>query len=228
MSTYLNESFLKHIDKSYIKTIFEIGAHNGWDTVQLLRFYSPDKIHAFECNPEAINLCQSTYNQFDSSNVIKFNKLAIWINNGTTDFYPVEFSYHKHLNPDADPNKFERNIGMSSCFRESGIYGEKILQNHIIVDCVTLDSYCDSNCVDKIDLLCMDTQGAEFHILSSSPKILNKIKYIILEMNKIEVYSGQKVYDDVKTFLENNGFYMAEFVSQCDSFGDGLFINKNI
>ena len=74
----------------------------------------------------------------------------------------------------------------------------------------------------------MDTQGAEYDIIEGSLNILPNIKYIILEMNKMEVYKNQKIYDDVKNILENNGFYMAEFVSQCDSFGDGLFINKNL
>jgi FkbM family methyltransferase len=226
MTTYLNPNFLKHINKININTIFEVGAHNGYDSIELIKYYNPVSFHSFECNPEAIELCKRTYTQLDPLKIIKFNEIALWKHNGATEFYPVQYSYHKHLNPSNDPSKYERNIGMSSCFLETGIYGEKIIQNKIHVSCMTLDSYCIINNISQIDLLCMDTQGSEFDILSASPNILKNIKYVILEMNKIEVYKGQKIYNQIKSFLEINGFNMAEFISQCDDFGDGLFIKN--
>ena len=227
MSTYTNHFFLNFIDKTKVKTIFEIGTRDGWDTLSLYNYYQTEDIHTFECNPESVQITKQIYNQ-NKMNFVKFNNMAIWKTTGKIKFYPVKHSYHKHLNPNGDPSFFEKNIGASSCYPESGLYGEKYIQDEIFVNSITLNDYCFNNNIKSIDLLCMDTQGAEYDIIEGSLNILPNIKYIILEMNKMEVYKNQKIYDDVKNILENNGFYMAEFVSQCDSFGDGLFINKNI
>jgi len=62
-----------------------------------------------------------------------------------------------------------------------------------------------------IDVLSMDCQGSEWNIMHSvSEEDWNNILFVILEVEFAEIYLGQKLYPEVKEFLESKGFELLE------------------
>lgn len=209
--SYLN--FVNKIDKDSVKSIFEIGSRDAKDACQLSHFFKCH-VFAFECNPVAIEICK---HNIDTNPNITLLPLAIWNRSGPMSFYRV----------------IAGNIGASSCFKFNpearnypDIVAEGLVQEEIIVNAIRLDEFLEINDIDSIDLLCMDVQGAAFEVLDSLGKYLEKVKYIIVELETHPIYKGEVLYDDIEEYLTYRGFQRASNALDKDGlFGDVLYIN---
>ena len=65
-STYLEQRFLNKIDRSQIKTIFEVGSLHALDAILLQKYYNCP-VYAFECNPINIERIKMNIHKYDSS-----------------------------------------------------------------------------------------------------------------------------------------------------------------
>jgi hypothetical protein len=80
--------------------------------------------------------------------------------------------------------------------------------------------------INKIDLLCMDTQGYELNILKGYDDLLKNIKYVILEEPKENIneiylpknvhskYIGAPTSSEIKSFMNNNNFIEIERIEE--------------
>ena len=85
--------------------------------------------------------------------------------------------------------------------------------------------------IEDIDLLNIDTQGYEMEVLKGSRKLLSQgIKYIILEVNKKELYEGCPLVKDIDNFLKKFGFVRTDTHYWMDSYswGDAFYIKKEL
>ena len=82
--------------------------------------------------------------------------------------------------------------------------------------------------IKKINILWMDTQGAELLILEGLEEKINDIDIIHTEVEFIQMYKNQPLFNDIKSFLNKNNFLLIKFTSFSKFFGDAVFINKNI
>ena len=71
MTEYWNEKFLKKIGSSAIKTIVEVGARYGDESIQLSKIFNNSTVYSFECNPLTVNICKDKLK--DYSNITFFN-----------------------------------------------------------------------------------------------------------------------------------------------------------
>lgn len=220
LSTYTQDIFTRHIDKDKIDVIFELGSRDCRDAIIVDRYYEPKAVYAFECNPECIKTCEKILKKHRDQANIHLIKKAVWSESKGIKFYPVLESYFK-----SQPHIKRKNPAASSCFRESGTYLEKFFQKEIEVNAVRLDDFCDENNINKIDLICMDLQGAEYHALLGLGDMLDQVRYIITELEKIPIYEGQHCFDDVNQLLEGHNFKMVDCV-EGDTGGNFLFVNK--
>ena len=69
------------------------------------------------------------------------------------------------------------------------------------VKTITLDAFCKKKNIKKIELLKIDTEGHEFHVLKKGKKILNKTKII-----QIEIMDNKKLFK--KKFIQINNFLL--------------------
>jgi len=206
-------TFTDRIDKSKIKTIFEIGSRDAKDAIELSDLFH-QHVFAFECNPTAIELCKA--NIGDNPN-ITLVPLGVWDTSGELSFFRV----------------LDGNIGASSFFEFNpqarnypDIVEEGLVQEEIKVSTVRLDEYLNENNIENIDLLCMDVQGAAFEVLSSLGTQLAKVKYIIVELETHPIYSGEMLYEEVDRFLIQSGFErVSEALESGSLFGDVLYRN---
>lgn len=87
--------------------------------------------------------------------------------------------------------------------------------------------------IEIIDRLKLDTQGTEYEILEGCGEMLNKVKTITCEVEHIELYKNQKLYQDINEYLKNYGFEFIKWDRQVRwgndlIFGDAVYINKNV
>lgn len=203
---YLNTEFTKHINKKDVNIIFEAGSRDGLDAIKLRDYYTDSKIYAFECNPEGIKLCK--HNLQDEKNIIFTEKGLAELNEQKTfySFNSEQTTHHNH--------------GVSSFFRHKE--ESWVPQTKITVECITIDSFCQQNNIQKVDMFCFDMQGGEYYALQGAQNILKTVKYIILE-NDAHCYQQTPDYSKLELFLQENNFVP---IARANS--DILFVNNSL
>ena len=224
-SDYLRPEFLAHIPRSDVQIIFELGARDGADAVAL-RDYFGAEVTCFECNPHGIaistvNLAREPY--------IKLVSRAAWDSNTEIDFYPVVEAKWQDGRPVVDQfGALSSNIGASSCYRARGDYLQRYVQEQIRVKAIRLEDYCMEQSVERIDLLCVDVQGAALRALRGLGTMLGNVKYVLIELEFREIYEGQDLYRETSEFLRSSGFDEVVAIPRDDWFSDFFYIRRGM
>ena len=181
-----------------VEVIFDVGACHALESVELAKKYPNAKVYTFEANPVTYNVCLENTKGYDSISVINE---AVNDYDGTCKFYPMDKD--KTITTWEDGNQ-----GASSLYRANGAYDfiEKYVQYEIEVPCTRLDTFCQKNSIDKIDIIWMDLQGAELKALQSLGPLLETVQIIHTELEMNPMYEGQCLFRDVNEFLSDNGF----------------------
>lgn len=102
---------------------------------------------------------------------------------------------------------------------EVGGSGQRLdlrIKERIAVELRTLDELAAGAGLDgAIDLLKIDTQGAELHVLRGATGILPRVRLIWVEVSFRALYEGSALFADVHAFLSARGF-------RCYSIHDGF------
>lgn len=208
---YLN--FVSKIKNRQVKSIFEIGSRDALDAIQLSKYFRCH-VFAFECNPQAIEICKFNIGKNPNVTLVP---LGVWDISGERSFYRV----------------LDQNIGASSFFefnKDAVCYesnGKNLIQEKIFVNCIRLDEFLKANKIKNIDLLCMDVQGASYQVLQSLGKELQKVKYIIVELENVPLYNGEVLLPEVDKFLTANGFRRESPPFTC-YWDDVFYVNSTI
>lgn len=194
-NTFVNQKF--KLPKS-VDVIFDIGSCHCLESVEFAKKYKNSRIFAFEANPESYQVCLNNSKDYPSIEVIN---QAVNDYDGSCKFYPMDKK--RTVTTWEDGNQ-----GASSLYRANGAYDhiEKYVQYEIEVPCTRIDTFCEKNNIDHIDIVWMDLQGAELKALKSMGKILDTVQIIHTELEINPMYDGQCLFSDVNDFLTNNGF----------------------
>ena len=193
-NSYLTQTF----KNKEVEVIFDVGACHALESVELSKKYPNAKVYTFEANPVSYNVCLENTEGYDSITVINE---AVNDYDGLCKFYPMD--KEKTVTTWEDGNQ-----GASSLYRANGQYDfiEKYVQYEIEVPCTRLDTFCEKNNIDKIDVIWMDLQGAELKALQSLGSRLDTVQIIHTELEMNPMYEGQCLFSDVNEYLTNNGF----------------------
>lgn len=173
---YKNKSF----DIQPTDTIIDIGGHIGSFSIWAATQAHQGRVFTFEPNIENFLLLKENKEINQISNLEIFN-MAVSEKIGEATLF----------------NSAHQNMGHS-------LY-EYNLPNQAKVKTTILDEILQSNNIHKVDLLKIDAEGAEYPILlSASPQTLQKVNKIILEYH--DYLSHGYTYQDIKNYLETNGF----------------------
>jgi FkbM family methyltransferase len=196
--SYLERQF---IINEPIKTIFELGSRDLEDSIKLSNYYNAE-VYAFECNPDCLEVCYKKLENYKKNlkNVHLIDK-AVSLDGGPITFHPFDLTKYN-------------NMGSSSIFlidftkrdRTDPDYNRENPQKSITVDSIRLDDFMEKNCIDSIDLLCIDLQGYELNAIKSLGEKLKKVKYIITECSITSTYIGGATFTELKDYLESFGF----------------------
>lgn len=137
--------------------IFDVGAYHGEWTKHVLAHCTPHRVYTFEPVPSSYNkLCTAITN----TPVTHINA-APSKKNDTLTFY-------HYTNQNAQT--------MSSLYRRSAEVEKRlgITPTIITVPTITIDSFCQERAIEHIDLLKIDTEGAEYDVLQGAQAMLSK------------------------------------------------------
>lgn len=202
----------KHIDPDEINSIFEVGSRDALDALRLGYHYKCP-VYAFECNPEALEICRFNVKNYPYVTVIP---LACWNETKELEFHPVIQSHGGAL---------PVNIGGSSLLltRPDGVDSHHKQGAPIKVHAVRLDEWMDKNNIAQVDLICMDTQGTTLQVLKGLGSRIKTVKYIIAECYVQPAFFGEALYPEIAAWLETEGFEAA--TEPHPPFCDIVFVN---
>lgn len=182
--------------------IFEIGANYGQDA-EGLRYYfdlPESNVYCFEAHPDICKEIKKLYN-FNVYNSAVYNQEK-----------EMEFNV-------VDINS--SNTGVSSLL--SAEYNKDFKK--IKLKSIRMDNFMKEHKIDKIDFLKLDVEGCNYEVLEGFGDRLKDVNVIHIEAEHIEIWKDQKLFDDIKNILSQNGFvmvYFQRYLSQSDS----LWIQK--
>lgn len=124
----------------------------------------------------------------------------------------------------------EKNSALSSVVPVDAVH----VSNTIEVPAITLDEFCAANNITKIDLLKIDTESFEAHVLRGAAGILNSTRYLSIEIS-IESNSNY-TFSEINSLLfsKNYNFQLINFRNYADKgygplpVGDFLYKNVNM
>jgi FkbM family methyltransferase len=179
-------------------TVIDVGADGG--VTELRRLGSLCHVHAFEPRPDSFARLVNDTDQSKLFAKINFHNIALAATAGKHRLYITRVPQASSLRR---PNQeIVRRYTRNNLF---DVVGEED------VECITLDDFADTNRIDYVDFLKIDTQGTELDILLGGRKLLNRISIISAEVEFVELYQGQKLFDDVVRELSNFGFRFVDF-----------------
>lgn len=177
----------KHLEKDSV--FFDIGANSGYFSVLASSIATNGVIHAFEPVKKTYNFFKKTIglNQIEN---IKLNNTCVGDKKGLVSFYVDESSDVSSLNK----TSYQKKTKLAKCRM------------------VRLVDYCRENNIKKIDIMKVDTEGAEKDILFNSKKILLKYRPILIvefssETARAFDYHPNELYD----FLHEIGYRIYSF-----------------
>lgn len=180
------ETISDYIDFNEVKTIFDVGSRDGYQSVEFRRWFPDSKIVAFEANPNQIPLCKNTIKNHNIELVPK----AAGNKNGETTFFIAS-----------------NNVGASSLLKNSGHpRSNNWPQTKTTVDMVRIDDWCKDNGIEFIDLLWMDVQGAEKIVLDGCGDYLKNVRAICTEVEVAHMYEDSILKGDLDSYLLEKGF----------------------
>ena len=189
--------FISLIEK--VNTFLDIGANIGYYSILGCKINPSLKVYAFEPSIGVmIYMCENLKIN-DLSDKVIVEPIALSDINGTIDFHEM------------------RNLKFPTIYNLSGEHNigtkKDRIANIIKTKSATLDEYLRNKKEGSIDLIKLDTEGAEYQILKGAKETLDKHKPIVIcetLFNKIEkeldVIMGQhgyQLYNHTKEGLEN-------------------------
>jgi FkbM family methyltransferase len=205
---------LQHLKKKYSiesNNIVHVGAHRGQEVKDYVENFLNPTIHLFE--PQR-NLFKYLQLEFGDKKNIKIYNFGLGSSNKSEKMFLSD------------------NDGQSSSFLEP----KKHLEVHPEVKFSTNDSFFEIKIFDEleinnVDFLNIDTQGYELEVLKGFENTLtNSIKYVILEINKKELYEGCPLVKDIDNYLKEFNFIRTDTHYWMDSYpwGDAFYIKKDL
>jgi FkbM family methyltransferase len=206
------------LEKHSVEVIFEVGAADGRDCLRYAELFPNSQVHAFEPVPASFAKLQKQIATVE--NRIKIVNAALSDTPGTAEFNLAQWDDASSLLP-------ANNTG--STFDEYNATREVI---EVKTD--TIDNYCQTAGIDRIDLLKMDAQGAELNVLKGADNMLRRfpIPLIYTEVSFLNIYEGSAPFDVLTTYLRDRGYQLHNFYGLATNqkgqlaWGDAIFIHE--
>ena len=205
-----------------VKTILDIGACDGLDSIKYAKLYPFSKVYSFEPLLKNFKLIERNLRKYNINNVYPVN-LALSTEKGNATFYVSS----------GRPQEIDKNIEWDFGNKSSSLLEpNKTVEVHpwlkfdeqIIVKTDTVKNKMVEFEVETIDFIHMDVQGAELMVLKGTSDYISKIKMIWLEVENIELYKKQPLTADVEFFLKSNNFVKIKDTVNHIA-GDQLWVN---
>ena len=188
-------NFLKNFE---IRSVFDVGAHKGEFIKTIKKLKNIEKIYSFEPQKKKYQ----KLNIFSIENKIYCFNFALGNNN---EIKNLKINKKTSTSTFSDINNLSlwykiKSFILRGTTKSSFIGEEK-------VNVMRLDDFCADYKISNIDLLKIDTEGYEKHVLEGALNLIKekKIKYILLEFQLSNMYNNYST-NDLENFLDNCNF----------------------
>ncbi|EAW38826.1 FkbM family methyltransferase [Lyngbya sp. PCC 8106] len=183
---------IKRFSKDYqFETIFDVGANIGQTSLFLSKHFPQAGICAFEP-------VHKTFNQLCTNTKIK-NKIK-------------PFNYAMGAQEEELLISIRENSELNTLVRDGS--KNPVLEKTVeTVKVTTIDTFCQQQYIEKIDLLKMDVQGFELEVLKGAEFYLknNLISFIYAEVSFENSNKECQLFEDLYYYLNNNNFRLSGF-----------------
>ena len=197
--------------------IFDVGAHVGETAARYRALFPEASIHCFEPFPESFDRLSAAV-RGDARTTA--HRVAVADSTGTAKLRVNRASVTNSL--------------LASDGRAAQYWGAGLLETEteVTVDTLTLDDFCRRHGIDRVDVLKIDVQGAEYAVLAGARTLLdrNAVDLLYLEMIMAPTYVGQRKYHDYLTSLDACGYVLFDLFNFTRRDGrliqaDGIFVS---
>ena len=173
-----------------VLTVFDVGAHNGQTALKLASHFSGARIHSFEP-------IESSYRRLRANTALESRIEPVQKACGRTSgevvlrVHPEERSYLNSLLP-----VHQDELAQTAARTEA-------------ISLITLDEYCGSKGIDRVDLLKIDTEGFELEVLAGAEKWIRagKVDFILAECEFAPVSRERHAsFFDLYAYLIDRGY----------------------
>ena len=186
--------FTSFIDQKSV--ILDIGANTGIYSILSAKLFDNVQVHSFEPNP--INLKRLEKNiSINALTNIKVVPKAVGSEKKKIAFNIPE----KEIISDTS-SAIEK-------FSKSTYKGE-LTWKSIEVEQISIDSYCQLNELKTVDLIKIDVEGYELHVLEGAKKTLKDHQPIIL----LETFQGEEGKAKLQYIVQENGYFIYTILSE--------------
>lgn len=190
--------------------IIEAGAHIGFDSAEMARYWKKGQLYCFEPVPHIYD--QLVQNTMYYKNIQTY-KVALGEKDGSSEIYVSEGAQNASSSLLPPQNHLD-------------IYPDITFEKKIEIQTVNLDAWAKQQGVTKVDFMWLDLQGFELQVLSAAPEILKTVTAIFTEVHTQETYKGVPQYNEIKAFLEKQGFEVKHEDLSYKEGGNVLFVKS--
>lgn len=179
------------------RVIFDVGAHEGGFTGDLLLRAPLSRVHCFEPNPGVFPILEKnckSYGMLDNRPRAIANNIAL---GSTTE--SKEFLVTKNSACSSFFNSSSHNKEWAGEFCE--------LDKKVIVQSNTLADYAANHQIEDAKLLKIDTQGFELEVIKGAQGLLPKVEYIYSEVQFLPLYLDAPIWTDIIHYLWDQQFF---------------------
>lgn len=204
--------------------ICDIGACEGEDSIRFARAFPRAQVFAFEPLPTNIREIERNLAAYDARSV---SLVPVALSDRTGE---AEFHVSSGRPPDSGNLAWNFGNKSSSLLEPSASNAPNPwlrFEERIRVPTQTLDDFCRSHGIERIDFIQLDVQGAEQRVLTGATAMLPGITAIWLEVACREHYRGQPLAGDIQRYMHDRGFRLAHASYRDPRFGEGdhLYVN---
>lgn len=203
----LNLQTLKNKYNLNITGVLQVGAHYGEEYNEYLELFGNIPVVMWEPCIDNYNKLKEVHNKATNLTVI---------NKGVGAFECTVNMFVESANKGASNSVLEPKLHLQQ-------YPHIQFNKKEQINLYPLDKW---ECASIFNFLNIDVQGFELHVLLGATKTLHNIDYIMLEVNRAEVYKNCAHIDDIDYFLNKYNFKRVETTWDGEIWGDALYIKQ--
>tara|TARA_Y100000816_G_scaffold64479_1_gene42720 strand:+ start:18 stop:743 length:726 start_codon:yes stop_codon:yes gene_type:complete len=187
-------------EKININFFFDVGAHVGETTRLFYKHFKVSNIFCFEASPFNYKILEK---RIKKSNNIKIFNYALGNKEGKNNFNQLikESSSSTLVNLNKDSAYFINKKKILNLFLREDF---EIISSSVQIR--KLENFMNENSINLIDILKIDTEGYEFHVIKGAGKKIKNINYIYFEHHFDDMLKKGYTFSDIHNYLLENGF----------------------
>lgn len=180
-------------------TFLDVGAHEG-ETFSFLASHpavGAFNYHGFEPNPKVVMTLQNLVNRTPISGVAKVHHLAVGAKSEEVDFRLMNASAVSGV------------LHAEEVLIDRVPSGDHLTESVVQIRQVSLDDFISYEHIESVDLLKIDTEGYELHVLEGSKGLFRegKVSVLVAEVFFVRYRVGQAYFWDIASWVNALGYF---------------------